>query len=92
MKKINPNQYYLVMAATGYLIDALEEHIKGTSLYNRELKQTGNRFLSQLEKEESKIINMDSDQEEKEAMDQMSDSYKYFERWLNHIRPNPMSQ
>lgn len=90
-KEANTQDIYLVMAAIGYLINKIEYDLKGTAFYYQNLKRKGETFAKELLKEESKIVSVkdmiekDDTYSEEQAIDQMNDSYQYFENWLNCI-------
>ena len=90
IKEANTQDIYLVMAAIGYLINKIEYDLKGTAFYYQNLKRKGENFTNELLKEEAKIVSVknmieDNTYSEEVAIDQMNDSYQYFENWLNCI-------
>lgn len=83
------NDFYLIMGACGYILNKMPD-LQGTHMYQRELKNKAKLFYKECEKVERIIANPGvkvhaTKQEESEAMEQMHQSYLYFETMLQTI-------
>ena len=85
MRQISKKDLYIYLAGCGYMLWKLDE-IKDTSLYSKSIKMNVNRLVVELEKQESMICDFDNQADNfNEAMQEMQDSYQYFENWFNTI-------
>lgn len=80
------DQVYKMLAATGFLIDAISEAESlgphGQSLFKMNLKNTASKFKAQLVGVEQ-LIATNQHEDKNESIDQMADSYLLMDRLLS---------
>lgn len=88
-KKLQDRDMFLLLAACGHLMWKLED-LQETAIYKKKIKFHARELYKELEKQEAVICNYDTNTEDYDAaMEQMHQSYEYFESWFKMILDVP---